>query len=186
MRPATGNPVPPMLAVVGRKHAGKTTLVVRLAAELTRRGHRIMTLKHGSHSFNIDPATTDTYRHYHEGNVERVAMASPDKFALVMRWERELAPEEIAARFLADADLVLCEGFKASALPKVELHRRAAHDTPLWEPTLANAATWRAMVSDEPVDGFPSSRFALEAEGWLASLADWVEREFMQASGGTR
>ena len=43
--------VPPMVSVVGRKHAGKTTLVVRLSAELTRRGHRVMTLKHRSHTF---------------------------------------------------------------------------------------------------------------------------------------
>ena len=50
-----------MLAIVGRKHSGKTTLVVRLAAELTRRGHRVMTIKHGHHTFNLDPSTTDTY-----------------------------------------------------------------------------------------------------------------------------
>src|SRR5215211_5849219 len=87
---------PPMVAVVGRKHSGKTTLTVRLAAELRRRGRRVMTIKHGSHTFNIDPATTDTYRHYHEGLAERVAMAAPDKFALVMRWDVEAGPEEIA------------------------------------------------------------------------------------------
>ena len=124
---------PPMLAVVGRKHAGKTTLVVRLTAELTRRGHRVMTLKHGSHTFNLDPAATDTYRHFHEGNAERVAMASPDKFALVERWAHELSPEEIAARYLADADLVVCEGFKTSAVPKIEIHRTVAHPKPLFQ-----------------------------------------------------
>ena len=88
---------PPMLAVVGKKHVGKTTLVSRLCAELTRRGHRIMVLKHGSHTFNLDPAATDTYRHYHEGQAARVAMASPDKFALVSRWDEELAPETIVS-----------------------------------------------------------------------------------------
>jgi molybdopterin-guanine dinucleotide biosynthesis protein B len=171
---------PPMLCVVGRKHAGKTTLVVRLTAELTRRGHRVMTLKHGSHTFNLDPATTDTYRHYHEGNAERVAMASPDKFAIVERWERELAPEEIAARHLAEADLVVCEGFKASALPKVEVHRVAAHPTPLWEVGIAQAATYRAMVSDVVVDGFKGVRFDLAEPRWLEALADWTETEIMQ------
>ncbi len=175
---------PPMLAVVGRKHAGKTTLVARLSAELSARGHRVMTLKHGSHTFNIDPATTDTYRHYHEGNAERVAMASPDKFALVMRWERELAPEEIAARYLADADLVLCEGFKASALPKIELFRRAAHDAPLFETGLPNASTWRAIVSDSPVRGFPGATFGLDAEDWLGRFPDWVEAEMLEEGRG--
>lgn len=170
---------PPLLAIVGRKHAGKTTLTVRLSAELTRRGHRVMTLKHGSHTFNLDPATTDTFRHYHEGNAERVAMASPDKFALVMRWERELPPEEIAARYLADADLVLCEGFKASALPKVEIFSIAAHAAPLWEAALPNAGTWRVLVSDVPVRGFTGRALDLTTDAWLDALADWVEREYL-------
>jgi molybdopterin-guanine dinucleotide biosynthesis protein B len=119
-----------MVAIIGRKNSGKTTLVVRLAAELHRRGHRVMTIKHGAHTFNIDPASTDTYRHYHEGHAERVAMAAPDKFALVMRWGDELSAEEIATRFMSDADIVLCEGFKRSMLPKIEIHRRAAHASP--------------------------------------------------------
>ena len=171
---------PPILCVVGRKHAGKTTLVVQLSAELTRRGHRVMTLKHGAHTFNLDPATTDTYRHYHEGNAERVAMASPDKFALVERWERELGPEEIVARYLADADLVIGEGFKASALPKVEIHRAAAHPSPLWTPSIAQSASWRAMVSDVPMPEFPGKVFDLTRPGWLATVADWIEQEIVQ------
>lgn len=175
---------PPLLAVVGKKHAGKTTLVVRLSQELTRRGHRVMTLKHGSHTFNLDPAATDTYRHYHEGNAERVAMASPDKFALVMRWEQELAPQEIAARYLADADLVLCEGFKMSELAKVEIHRREAHEAPLWEAALPNAGSWRAMVADVAVPGFAGVRFDLATPDWLGALADWVEREYLNRGGG--
>jgi molybdopterin-guanine dinucleotide biosynthesis protein MobB len=172
--------VPPMVAIVGRKHAGKTTLVVQLSAELTRRGHRVMTLKHGSHTFNLDPATTDTYRHYHEGNAERVAMASPDKFALVQRWEREPGPEELAARYLAEADIVLCEGFKASALPKVEIHRAAAHPAPLWDAAGGTAATWRAFVTDAPPPGFTGRLFDLREDRWLEALATWVEHEVME------
>lgn len=171
--------VPPMLSVVGKKHAGKTTLLVQLSAELTRRGHRIMTLKHGAHTFNLDPAGTDTYRHYHEGNAERAAMASPDKFALVMRWERELAPEEIVARYLSDADLVLCEGFKRSAIPKVEIFRRAAHETPLWTASLPNAASWRAMVADKPVPSFDGFVVDPGSPDWFNTLADWVEHEYL-------
>ena len=176
---APASRTPPLLAVVGKKHAGKTTLLVRLSAELTRRGHRVMTLKHGSHTFNLDPAATDTYRHYHEGNAERVAMASPDKFAMVMRWQRELGPEEIAATYLADADLVLCEGFKASALPKVEIFRREAHDRPLWSADLLNAASWRALVADADVPSFSGARFDLTTASWLDALADWVERDHL-------
>jgi molybdopterin-guanine dinucleotide biosynthesis protein MobB len=115
-----------MISIVGRKHSGKTTLVVKLVAELVRRGRRVMTIKHGSHTFNLDPATTDTYRHYHEGNADKVAMIAPDKFALVERWSEEATPEEIAARHMADAELIVCEGFTKSSLPKIEIYRREA------------------------------------------------------------
>lgn len=173
-----------MVAIVGRKHAGKTTLVVRLSAELTRRGHRVMVLKHGSHTFDIDPETTDTYRHYHEGNAERVAMAAPDKFALVKRWAEEESPEQIAASYLADADIVLCEGFKRSALPKIEIHRAAAHSSPLWPAEAATPETWRVMVSDVQVASFPGMTLHLGDEAWLEALCEWVEAEMQRQRAG--
>ena len=173
-----------MLAIVGRKHAGKTTLLVRLAAELHRRGHRVMTIKHGSHTFNLDPEATDTWRHYHEGEAERVVMAAPDKFALVMRWSEELGPEEIARRYLADADLVLCEGFTASALPRVEIHRRAAHDEPRWQPNDAAAPHYVAMVTDADDLTMPFPVFRLSSPDWLGALASLVETRIVARAGG--
>ena len=175
---------PPLLTVVGRKHSGKTTTVVRLSAELRRRGYRIMTIKHGSHTFNIDPATTDTYRHYHDGDAERVVMVSPDKFALVMRWSEELGPEEIAMRYLGDADLVLCEGFKASTLPRGEIFRRAAHATPLFDPAAANAALYHAIVTDEPSFTAPCPVLQLSSPDWPRALADLVERTIVRRAAG--
>jgi molybdopterin-guanine dinucleotide biosynthesis protein B len=172
--------LPPMLGIVGRKHAGKTTLVVRLSAELSRRGHRVMTLKHGSHTFNLDPSTTDTYRHYHEGGAERVAMVSPDKFALVERWAVERSPEEIVAAHLAEASIVLCEGFKAHPMPKVEIYRRAAHAEPLWPGEAAHLDAWRAMVTDAAPAGFRGQIFDINDTAWLDTLASWVETEIMR------
>ena len=170
---------PPMVAVIGRKHSGKTTLTVRLSAALHARGHRVMTIKHGSHTFNIDPATTDTYRHYHEGAAERVAMAAPDKFALIARWEQELGPEEIAERHMSDADVVICEGFKMSTLPKIEVFRVAAHPTALFSEPDGHRGSLIAVVTDvadlkaaAPVVSFANAR-------WVDDLADRVEREVM-------
>lgn len=173
------NGTPPMVSIVGRKHSGKTTLVVRLVAELVRRGHRVTTIKHGSHTFNLDPAATDTYRHYHEGNAEKVAMIAPDKFALVERWSDELGPEEVAARHMADAALVVCEGFTRSALPKIEIFRREAHQAPIWDPESEAASTWRAMVTDADDFRAPLPIFQLSNPRWLDELAAFVERDLM-------
>ena len=168
------------MAIIGRKNSGKTTLVVRLAAELHRRGHRVMTIKHGAHTFNIDPASTDTYRHYHEGRAERVAMAAPDKFALVMRWSDEMSAEEIATRFMSDADVVLCEGFKRSDLPKIEIHRREAHASPLLgSEDAADMSTYRALVTDDDRVVTQLAVIRLDADGWLEKLAEFVEATIM-------
>src|SRR5688500_1600002 len=170
---------PPMVAVIGRKHSGKTTRTVRLSAALHARGHRVMTIKHGSHTFNIDPATTDTYRHYHEGGAERVAMAAPDKFALIARWDAELSPEAIAEEHMGDADVVICEGFKMSSLPKIEIYRGAAHAAPLYPETDSYRGQVMAIVTDaaELATTIPVLRLA-DAD-WLEQLTTRVEREIM-------
>ena len=178
-------PPPPMVAIVGRKHHGKTTLTVRLAAELRRRGFRVMTIKHGSHTFNLDPENTDTYRHYHEGLAEKVAMISPDKFAIVERWSEELPPEVVAERHMADADVVLCEGFKRSALPKIEIFRAAAGSEPLYDPTSDVASHYLAIVTD--VAELPIPRdiplISLADPTWLESVADIIERRIIRSEG---
>jgi molybdopterin-guanine dinucleotide biosynthesis protein MobB len=167
------------VAIIGRKHSGKTTLVVRLAAELHRRGRRVMTIKHGAHTFNIDPSTTDTYRHYHEGHAERVAMVAPDKFALVMRWSDEVGPEDIAEKHMADADIVICEGFKRSALPKIEIHRKDAHPAPLLGSGDVDALSYRLLVTDDEHLQSPVPVVRLDIDGWLDRLADFVETTFI-------
>ena len=171
---------PPMLAIVGTKKHGKTTVLVQLAAELKRRGHRVMTIKHGTHTFNVDPSTTDTYRHYHEGEADRVAMVSPDKFALVERWSEERTPESIAESYMADADIVLCEGFKASALPRVEVFRLAVGGKPLFDATASSAVHYRAILTDDPVfDAGAVSVIRFSNTAWLSELAALVERGVM-------
>ena len=84
---------------------------------------------------------------------------------------------------LTYADLVLCEGFKTTDLPKIEVFRRAAHDAPLFEPSLPNASAWQAMVSDGPVDGLPFPLFRFDQDGWLDQLADWVEQNYLPNRG---
>ncbi|GAC1516594.1 MAG: molybdopterin-guanine dinucleotide biosynthesis protein B [Gemmatimonadaceae bacterium] len=166
-----------MIAIVGRKHSGKTTLTVRLGAELHRRGHRVMPITHGTHTFNIDPSTTDTYRHYHEGLAERVAMISPDKFALVERSSIELGPEEIAERHMSDADVVICEGFKASTLLRIEIHRQSAHPLPLYTSDAAEACRYLAIVTDDASLRAHVPVIDLTGASWLAEVTALVETD---------
>lgn len=174
-------PRPPIVTIIGTKKQGKTTLTVKLAAEMHRRGHRVMTMKHGSHTFNIDPSTTDTYKHYHEGHAERVAMVSPDKFALVERWTEERGPEEIAEQYLADADIVIAEGFKAAALPKIEIWRRETGKSPLYDATSAASAHYIAIATDDATMEASVPVVLFSDPEWLTTLADLIETRVMRA-----
>jgi molybdopterin-guanine dinucleotide biosynthesis protein MobB len=139
-----------IISVIGRKNAGKTTLTVALASELARRGHRVMTIKHGHHPADADRPGSDTWRHFHEGHAERVLIASPDLRVLFERSLDSYDPIGLARQYMHGADIVLTEGYKSSALPKIEVFRRAASSTPLYVPTATNADQWVAVVTDDP------------------------------------
>jgi molybdopterin-guanine dinucleotide biosynthesis protein B len=111
-------------------------------------------------------------------------MAAPDKFALIVRWSDELEPEEIAARHMSDADIVVCEGFKRSRLPKIEVFREAAHRAPLYDPADETSRDYVAIVADTEVAGAAVPVFRLDDAAWLDALADLVERRIM--SHGSR
>ena len=82
---------PPVVCIIGRKNAGKTTLTVELAAELNRRGRKVMTLKHG-HGFQVDQTGRDSWRHRHEGGAVRTVLAGPRDFAVIGNWPGEELP----------------------------------------------------------------------------------------------
>lgn len=139
-----------IVAVVGRKNSGKTTLVVALAREFTRRGKRVMTIKRSSHPTAADTPGTDSWRQFHEGGAERTLLASPDQRIVFERSPDDTDPEALARRYFTGADLVLVEGFKRAPLPRIEVHRSALELPPLYDPTAANAHHWLAIVTDDP------------------------------------
>jgi molybdopterin-guanine dinucleotide biosynthesis protein MobB len=142
---------PPLVCVVGMKKSGKTTTVLKLVEALRRRGHRVMTIKHGHH-FDLDRPGTDSFRHRVEGGADRVVIAGPGQFAVIGTWPagEETGPAELAARYLPDADIVVVEGFKLESLPRIEVFRRAAHQAPVYDPAGPDAAHFIAGATDDP------------------------------------
>jgi len=139
-----------IVSIIGRKNSGKTTLAVALANELVRRGHRVMTIKHGHHPADVDRRGSDTWRHFNEGHAERVLIASPELRVLFERSSDDYDPIGLARRYMEGADIVLAEGYKSAPLPKVEVYRRAVNPEPLYDPSAANAHQWTAIITDDP------------------------------------
>ena len=161
-----------LVSVVGRKDAGKTTLTVALAGEFVRRGRRVMTLKHASHPVQPDREGTDSWRHFHEGRAERTLLVAPETRMLLERAPDDTDPMELARRYLAGADIVLVEGFRKAALPKIEVFRKAVAAAPIWEAGLPDADDWIAIVTDgaRPDARCPVLRF--QDTMWLQFLAN--------------
>lgn len=178
--------IPPAVCIVGRKNSGKTTLTVAVAAELERRGRRIATIKHGHHAFETDHPGRDSWRHFNEGQAEATIMAGTGKIALVMRTDGDPDPERLVADFYAGRgyELVLIEGWKHGALPKVEVFRRAMHDRPVYDADDAEAAArFVAIVTDDQDLRAACEVIGLEdSGGHVARVADLLESRFMEAA----
>src|SRR5947207_1353182 len=173
---AGGGPVAAtrMISIIGRKNAGKTTLLVALAAELVRRKFRVMTIKHGTHPADMDQQGKDTWRHWHEGKVERVLMEAPGQRVLLEHTQTESDPITLARRYLSDADIVLVEGFKRAPLPKIEVYRSVAGPKPLFDPAIHDPADWIAMVTDDRELRAPFPVFRFSDTAWLVTIASLV------------
>ena len=157
-----------VIGVAGFKNAGKTTLVEKLVAELTRRGRRVSTVKHAHHAFDIDHEGRDSFRHRKAGACE-VVVVSQNRWALMheSRGEAEPSLADILAK-LAPCDLVIVEGYKRDSHDKIEV-RNLALDHPKLagsDPTvIAIAAT--GGVEDAPVPVFNRDD--------VAALASFIE-----------
>lgn len=153
--------------VVGWKNAGKTGLMERLVNEMTARGLSVSTIKHAHHSFDVDHAGKDSYRHRAAGARE-VLLVSRNRFALMHELSDEDEPTlaELLSK-LAPVDLVLVEGYKRDAHPKIEAHRSETGNPLIADDSVRAFAADCALEVDRPV-------FDLNATGEIADfiLAD--------------
>ena len=160
-----------VISVIGRKSAGKTTLVVALVQEFVRRGLRVGSVKHGHHPAVLDVEGKDTWRHYQEARAERTLIESPGHRVLFERTDQESDPLTLIRRYLQDMDIVVLEGFKSYPIPKIEVHRTTEHPTPLFDTTSDEPGDWVAMVTDDKSLRLPFPCFAFTDTSWFTNLA---------------
>src|SRR3989304_6400415 len=91
----------------GWSGSGKTTLIEKLIPLFVARGLKVALVKHAHHTFDVDQAGKDSYRHRHAGASE-VLVTSSRRWVLMheLRGEREPTFEEQAAR-LSPCDLLV-------------------------------------------------------------------------------
>jgi molybdopterin-guanine dinucleotide biosynthesis protein B len=156
-----------VIGLAGWSGAGKTTLLRRLIPVLRDRGLRVSTLKHAHHTFDVDTPGKDSWEHRQAG-AEEVLVASAARWALMreLRGAPEPGLRELLAH-MAPVDLILVEGFKRDAHPKIEVHR-AANGKSLLHP---RDDTIVAIASDAALQGLPVALHHLDD---VASIADVI------------
>ena len=162
------------VAFVAKSGTGKTTLLEKVIARLKDRGYRVGVIKHDAHRFDIDRPGKDSYRLTAAG-ADTMLISSPERLALVKKHAASPPVDDLLSLFFTDVDIVLTEGFKSSALPKIEVHRKERSATLLCrgedhDPMLL------AVASDEPLE-LDVPRLDIDDPD---RVADFIERKFLQ------
>ncbi|MCK6699906.1 molybdopterin-guanine dinucleotide biosynthesis protein MobB [Enterobacter bugandensis] len=120
-----------VLAISAWSGTGKTTLLKKLIPALCVRGIRPGLIKHTHHNMDVDKPGKDSYE-LRKAGAAQTMVASNQRWALMTETPDE-APLDLAYLVSrmdhSTLDLVLVEGFKHEAVPKILLFRSdAGHD----------------------------------------------------------
>ncbi len=108
--------MPRIIAVIGGKHSGKTTVIEHLIAELTRRGYRVGTIKEMIRIPTLDTPETETDR-YRKAGAEAIVAVPRDETVIFVT--KRLGVNEVLP-FLKGLDYVVLEGFESEkVIPKI-------------------------------------------------------------------
>jgi molybdopterin-guanine dinucleotide biosynthesis protein B len=164
--------MPAIIAFVGPSEVGKTTLIEKLIKELKSRGYRVATMKHAGRESSLDEPGKDSWRHIQAGS-EATILNTQDKAMLIKPMSPDTGIEEVARLFGEDPDIILADGFKASDVPKIEVHRKEIG------PPLTDIKKLIAIATDELLDT-KTRQFNLED---VKSIADFLEASFIKPQG---
>lgn len=161
----------PVLSVVGCGKCGKTTMVERLVAELTRRGFVVGTLKHDVHGFSMDHEGKDTWRHKQAG-ARAVAIIGPDQVGVVRSTPDGEFSVYDAIQLLGPVDLVITEGFKRMPFLKIEIFSSVRNEG---APLCLGDPNLLAIAGDLPMDT------DLPRFDWneISAIADFVQKRVL-------
>ena len=116
----------PILGLAAYSGTGKTTLLINIIPLLKKRGIEVGVIKHAHHSFEIDQPGKDSYE-IRKAGASQMLIGSKQRWALMVEQKKDdqktRLEEYISQLDQEKLDLILVEGFKPEAIPKIEIHR---------------------------------------------------------------
>lgn len=135
----------PLVGFAAYSGVGKTTLLVRLIGLFRERGLRVGIIKHSHHPFEVDKPGKDSYE-LRKAGAREIIIGSSNRWALIAETEVDHPLQYYLDNLHRDElDLVMVEGFKHEAYPKIEIHRPILGHALL----AAGDATIMAIATDE-------------------------------------
>ena len=156
----------PTVSFVGKKKSAKTSVLLGVIAELARLGYRVGVVKHDRHGFEVDLPGTDSYRLREAGAVV-TGVSSAEKYVWINDVAAERSLLEIAGRMGETVDILITEGYKEEAAPKIEVSRKARSSE-----LVSSEDELLAIVSDQEFPGFAVPRFGLDDHLAVARLVE--------------
>jgi len=161
----------------GYSGAGKTTLIEQLIPRFVARGLTVSLIKHTHHNFDLDRSGKDSHRHREAGATE-VMLVCDQRWVLMheLRGRPEPSFEEQIAN-LSPCDLLLVEGFKATPIPKLEVHRPENGKPFIWPQNPSVVAVALPNSAELPAQ-CPLPRLDLDdREAIAAFILDYLDRQ---------
>ncbi len=148
---------PVVFLVTGAHESGKTTVAVQLIEALVKDGLRVGSLKHTDHEYETDVEGKDSQRHKAAGAEPAVLVAGGRSAVHRSRPGRSALSDFLEGEYgLRECDVIVVEGFRSAAYPKIEVCRAATGRAPLSEndPSVAAVVTDRATQHASTVPRF--------------------------------
>jgi len=116
----------PIIGFAAYSGTGKTTLLINIIPLLKKHGLEVGVIKHAHHNFEIDQPGKDSYE-IRKAGANQMLIGSKKRWALMVEQEKDdqrtRLQEYISKLDHGKLDIILVEGFKTEAIPKIELHR---------------------------------------------------------------
>lgn len=135
-----------VFGIVGRSGSGKTTLIEAMIPWFKHQGLQVAVIKHSHHNLQFEPPHKDSSR-FRSAGAREVIVASPYHYALFHNLEDQDEPmlRNLVARLQPEVDVILVEGYRQAAIPRLEVYRPSRGI----EPVYPHTEQVIALVSDE-------------------------------------
>ncbi len=147
--------MPQVISFIGHHNSGKTTLIRKIARNLTKKNFKIGIIKSTKHYLCTNHKEgSDTWL-YHQDGITDISIACPDGF-VHFKPKDDFDLFYLAFSLFPQVDLLLCEGFKhAKGIKKIEVARKEV-STELLKNKVDGVI---AVVADFEIKGVKSFRF---------------------------